>query len=286
MKPILHTTKLSPLNDPAEWLRAPMKDAPLSREQLAAVQRDVDSILGTTRGNESIARIVWNGDPVYWKAYYTHWNSVGKPLGGLRRSPQVLYKTIYDSKGKYVRDAFPPRYLLMTRIEPEQFMPTYRRDSRIFDPVYKCEVQLLPEQPPAVMWLWFQTIAAHNGLCCKSAAQNDVECYGEYAHPNIVLENLREIMRGIEASGVKQTDPFAAPDAVKRYAAENRTNNYGSEALRKFRAAKLRAIEETPLALAPAALLERGAPLATIRQAVKEGAKRHEEAYAKSLETK
>lgn len=268
------STHNQPLNDPRAWLKAPMFAPPEPASEIAAVQREVDSILGVSRDGKPKAMVIWNGDKRYWKGFHTDWNAFGKPKGEIRRRPFVLYKTITNAKGEFVRDAFVPRFLLCTRSEPEQYVPTWARDSKVFDPARQCYIQIQPAEPPALYLRWFQTIADHNGLCCKTAAKNDAACFGFYAHPRAVLEDLRILVKGMAETNIKQSSPFETADEVGRRMAENQINNYEEQTVRQFRAQKLRLIEEAPLALAPADLLERRADLGTIRRAVAEQAKR------------
>lgn len=278
--------QISPLNDVNEWLRTPAYEAPLSKEELASVQREVDSIIGTTRGGKSIAIVIWNGDPAYWKTYYDAWNGLGKPTGELKRRPHVLFQSIFDAQGNHVRDAFPPRYLVLTRLEPEQYVPTWARDSRIWCPERQCDVQIKPEIPPKDLYLWFQTISEHNGHCCRVAANYDMSCFGLYAHPRAVLENLRDIRKGMEQSKMKDNDPFASADEVTRRVRENSTNNYEAQALKKFEEQAKFAISETPLALAPTELIVQGASLGKIRSFISEQKKREMDSFERKLRGK
>lgn len=223
-------SSLDPLNNPAVWLKSDAFIAPLSAEQLQSVQTEIDSIIGTTRDNKSIVKVVWNGDRDYWKEKYTDWTSLGKPIGGLMKRPWVLYKSIFNSRDIFIRDSFPPRYLLLTRLEPEQYAKNWAQQSKIWDPVRKCHIQILPEEPPKERWLWYETIAVHEHGCCQKAAEHDVDCYGFYAHPRQCLEGLRETRKGMDESGIPDNDPFAMPDAEGMRYRSNVTNNYEEQA--------------------------------------------------------
>lgn len=61
-----------PLDDPNAWLRSAAHDAPLSSDEIASVQAEIDGIIGTTRDNKSIAKLVWNGDRAFWKKMHNN----------------------------------------------------------------------------------------------------------------------------------------------------------------------------------------------------------------------
>lgn len=283
MTPSLKIETRTPLDDPREWLRSPQIDAPVSKDELAQIQKEIDSIIGVTRDNKSIAVLAWNGDRTYWKRHYTNWTKDGKPLGNLYVRPQLLYKTI---PGNPPKDVFVPRFLILTRLEPEQFHPTWKRDSRVFCKERNVFIQIQPETPPKEYFLWFQTIARHNGVCCQTAEEGGANCYGLYLHPRAVLDDLRAIRKGLEFKGVKQSDPFASPDELMRKLREHSTNNYIEQAVDSFTKQKMKVVEDAPFALAPTELLAGGYSLANIRRVVKDNAKRSIEAFEKQQEGK
>ncbi len=140
------TQTIDALNDARAW-SSPAFSAPLSKEQTAEVQLEIDSIIGTTRGNRSIAKLVWNGDVDHWKTVATDWNSANEVTGWKKR-PIVLYRSVYGPNRKLIRDEFPPRWLILTRIEPEQYHDSWKRDARIFDPTRGALIQIKPDEPP------------------------------------------------------------------------------------------------------------------------------------------
>ena len=217
-------------NDQAEWLRAPAYNAPLSEIEVGFAQSDVDSIIGKTRDNKSIAKIVWNGDVKYWKRYVNEAYIDGLAIDGCKYRPIVLHKTIRTPEKKFVRDAFPPRWLLITRIEPEQYYDTWKNSAWIYAPHLKKRVQIKPEEPPKEFYLWYMTIAVHNGHCCQTAAKDGLACDGQYAPPSHCLDELRLIRKGIEQNGLQDV-PFDAPDALTLRMRENTTNNYEEQAI-------------------------------------------------------
>lgn len=273
MDPILEAnTGLHPLNDPVEWVQHPQYDPPCSPEDIARWQACIDSVAGTTRGGKSIVKLVWNGDRRYWKEYNTDWDLAGRPTKSIKR-PQVLYKSVMDNSGSLLFDAFVPRWLLMTRIEPEQYVPTWARDIMVYHPVLKRNVPVKPTTPPKEMYMWLQTISSHDEHCCQTAAKNEASCYGKYARPDLGIRSLEEMMAGIKKSGLR-SDPFASASEVMRRLADRESNNYTEQALRRYQSQLSTLAETSPLAFVTPKILESGASLGTIRQVARDRAQR------------
>lgn len=275
--------EVSPLNDPDVWLKAPAYEGPLSDESLAQVQREVDAILGVTQDGKSIAKIVWNGDKRYWKEFFDDWDVYGHPIGGLKKRPWVLYKTIVNDNGDFVRDAFVPRYIVLTRLEPEQYAATWAKTSRFYCPERKRWVAYKPEQPPAEMFLWFKTISNHRLRCCQVAAGNDVDCHGYYVSPRAFTPEAREIRRGMEASDIPEGSPFDSPDAVATRVRERMTNNYAAQAMRKYLTKASFLLDEAPLTVVSDKLIEEGASAAKVRDEARERIMRGMDSLEKEL---
>ena len=275
--------QLNPLDDERVWLTSDAFDAPLSEAEIAEVQKEIDAICGVTRDNKSIVKLVWNGDRRYWKPYHTQWNSLGKPVGELELRPRVLFKRVIDGKNNIARYAFPPRWLLLTRLEPEQYAPQWAFSSRIFDPVLGVEVQLLPEEPPKEYFEWFSTIAEHNGYCCGVVSKYGVNCNGAYAHPRACLTDLRLIRRGMEEDGVKDTNPFASADEVAAGIRERSLNDYEEQALRQVQESSMAAIDLMPVSLAPIEMIYQEKSIGQIREHLSEQKKREMEALEHKL---
>lgn len=223
---------LSPFDNPMAW-GAPAFSAPLSDSEIARVQKDIDSICGTTRDNKSIAVLVWNGDTRFWKDVCIDWDIEGKPTNFIKR-PIVLYRSVYGAHRKFIRDEFPPRWLILTRIEPEQYAAGWERDSKVWCPERQTYIQLKPDVAPKEWHVWFKTIAEHNGTCCKNLGEKGLSCYGKYAHPSSALEELRMIRKGIEASGLPPATPFDSPDRLTRKLREKSVNDYVEQSMRTY----------------------------------------------------
>jgi len=187
------TPTLHPLDDPEAW-RKVSADKPPSDVDIVAAQKWIDSMMGTTRNNGSIYKLVWNGDRDYWYQFFMKWNAFGQPDGPVVKRPRVRYKVVRDANGRPVRDVFPPRWLILTRLEPEQYADSWKRESYVFAPEIGCDKQIRPDEPPPVFWMWYMTIAAHSDYCCATAQKNKEMCYGKYADPYFakdILENQR-----------------------------------------------------------------------------------------------
>lgn len=275
-----------PLDDPNAWLQYAAHEAPLPLNEIQNVQTEIDGIIGTTRENKSIAKLVWNGDRTYWKKMHNKWDAGGHGIGDLYERPQVLYMTIRDENNKFVRDAFVPRWLIMTRLEPEQYAGTWVNDSRFFDPDLGMYVQLLPSVPPTEQYIWFMTIAVHVGGCCQRAASQDMSCYGRYAHPRQCLDELRNIRKGLDEGGFAKNHPFDSPDRISRKVRARMTNNYEEQAVRAFRARRAEAIEETPLALATTEQRYGSESIKQLRETLKEQTNRDEDQLVADLKNR
>lgn len=220
---------LSPMDDPHVWLSSPAYDPPASVD-IARCQKEIDSIYGTTveRGGEkSIMKLVWNGDRKYWHELYMSWHSNGQPNAPAFPRPRVRFKTFRDKHGKIIRDVFPPRWLILTRLEPEQF-PNYTQESWVMDRTMRVFKQIRPDEPPPVYWLWFATIAEHNDHCCGTADSNRLKCFGKYAPPEYIYENLRNQRKADAEQGIKQS-PFEMVNESFINEIENDMNGYKME---------------------------------------------------------
>jgi hypothetical protein len=197
----------SALNNPFDWIKEGAFMSPLSEAEELIVQQAIDGIIGVTRDNKSICKLVWNGDVRYWKQFYDDWDEYGNIRGELQRRPWVLFRSIFDgTTDEFIRDSFPPRYLLLTRLEPEQYADTWVETAYIWCPERKRNVQVRPTALPDDYYLWFRTISEHHTGCCQVAAGRDMDCFGHYAHPGSCLEELRTIRKGwTPTSGRKTT---------------------------------------------------------------------------------
>ncbi len=216
--------QIHPLNDPDVWLHFPTYTAPTEINAKRA-QSEIDSIAGVTRDNKSIIKLVWSGDRSFWYQFYMKWDRSGKPLEGIVRRPLIRHKVLRDENKKFIRDVFPPRWLLLSRIEPEQFADSWARDSYVFAPEIGTIKQIRPDNPPEAMYLWYATIARHHDFCCAKAYKEQRMCYGEYAPPSHAHNELGEQKRALEKSGIS-SNPFEKVDGAEIRRIENENNGY------------------------------------------------------------
>jgi hypothetical protein len=194
---------LHALDDPEVWRSEPAY-APPADIDIKAEQKWIDDMMGTTRNGESIYKLVWNGDQRFWYEFYMQWNVLGKPTAPLVQRPRVRYKILRDPKtGQILRDVFPPRWLILTRLEPEQYADTWKQESFVWAPEINTYKQIRPDEPPKVFWLWYATIATHNGFCCTEKRANQELCYGMYAPPRALYDVLGGQKRADDAAGVR-----------------------------------------------------------------------------------
>lgn len=235
---------LSPLNDPQKWGPSD-SSCPLSDKQVADYQARIDSVLGTTNGN-SIAKLVWNGDKRFWRDICVSWDSTGRAIE-FRKRPIVLFQTKRDAHGKVLFDIPVPRWLLLTRLEPEQYAGTWARDSKVWFPDRRQYVQVKPETPPENGWyIWFMTIADHDQWCCPQAAEEDRTCYGLYADPGRGIRELEQIVAGMERANLPENTPFDNPDRTTRKLRERGVNDYVEQSMKRYDAEVSKFIDLIP----------------------------------------
>ena len=180
---------LHALDNPDIWRNFPAYDAP-SDVDIVKSQKWIDDLMGRTRG-ESIYKLVWNGDKRYWHEYCIKWDTSGKPTAPAEKWPIIRYGTVRNPlTGMPVRQLFPPRWLILSRLEPEQYADHWRQESYIFDPKIRNFRQIRPDVAPPVYWLWFHTVGHHTPHCCMSKARENKRCFGTYAPPEAAREHL------------------------------------------------------------------------------------------------
>lgn len=214
-----------PLNNPDEWRREAMYVPPPSNIDIVQEQKWIDSLMGVTRNNESIYKLVWNGDRKYWHQFYMKWNVLGQPIEEPMRRPLIRYKVIRDADGQPVRDVFPPRWLILTRLEPEQYADTWKRESFVWDNGIRAMKQIRPDEPPKVFWLWYGTIAEHNSFCCAKRNRNFQHCFGDYAPPKAYRPILEQQHKADLAAGTRSVfekiDSDFVADIMDQYTGYN-----------------------------------------------------------------
>lgn len=247
---------LSPMDDPNAWLSSPAYEAPSSVD-IARCQAEIDRIYGTTKergGERSIMKLVWNGDRKFWPELYMSWDALGRPNKPATKRPRVRFKTLRDAHGRIERDVFPPRWLILTRLEREQF-PNYAAESWVMDAGMRVFKQIRPDEPPPVYWLWWTTIAEHTVHCCGTADENNMKCFGRYASPEYIYEQLRQQKAADEEQGLH--NPFEQIDEAMIRGIENDTNGYAME-IKKLKIESEISIENPWAMIGPKAAMKLG----------------------------
>jgi len=270
------------LNNPDSWVQGLDYSAPESKEYLAMVQKELDSVLGVTRDNKSIAKIVWNGDTSFWKEIFIDWDLYGRPTEKIKR-PFVLYKSVFTNDGKFVKDVFVPRYIVLTRLEPEQYALDWEQSTRFYCPERQRTVPFRPAIPPTDVYVWFATIANHSLGCCQRSAKVGVSCYGTYADPMKFVEVARQIRKGMEFIKQPENSPFDSPSAIERRLRERQNENYEDQALRRFTERASHILLEDPFLAVSDETLVKGASVKDIHREAKENVERATEQFAKKL---
>lgn len=234
-KPVI-SDRLNPYDDLEEWGHDWTFKPPMAKHEVDDFQRKIDNVFGTNRDGKSCFKLVWNGDQRYWWKYAYDWNSFGDGIKWELR-PRILWKKVDLGNGDYV-DLFPPRWLLLGRIEPEQYAETWKEESWIFDPargpmiretkcancrsvldftLVRCEAcgldidmattyrheggrkQIREDAPPSVFWDTLEVIGDHDAFCCEAF---EGECFGTFRNPgDKELDMLRQRRREFEKRG-------------------------------------------------------------------------------------
>lgn len=261
---------LSPLDDKDVWRDFPAYSPPLDVD-VEYWQKRINSpqVAGTTRDGKPIIKLVWNGDKRYWHEFYTKWNTAGQPVGDPVRRPRLRYKILRDEHGAIVRDVFPPRWVLLARLEPEQYAASWAQESRVFSPDIGQFKLIRPDIPPPVYWMWYQTVAEHNTFCCVQAQKQMEKCYGKYAPPSEqMIHDLAEIMAAQRKQGLPH-NPFGkvSMDFVRH--TEEEFGGYRAE-LQKLQCEQEIYIENPLALLGIAASIKADVSYKKARQIVKE----------------
>lgn len=185
-------------NDPRQWFRT--LNPPSFSLQRAGFQKKIDKIVGMSARSQSIIMLKWA-----WECSYL--------MFGKRK--QLFNFLTLEVRGQEVQFSV-PRWVVVQRIEPEQFKASWDATRYVVDPAtrvtdlstatydnegnctYTGDVvydgDKLDKGPCPNEWfqsLW--VIADHDGLCCKKAEEMSRSCWGYYRNPS--QWDLNEIKR-------------------------------------------------------------------------------------------
>jgi hypothetical protein len=174
----------------------------------AAYQKRIDDVVGT-RDGRPIIKLAWAPEERRWMPHRL--TDAGEPI-----NPQGYVFPIFcsgkDANGELTA---PNRWVLLERIEPEQFAPTWELGRYSF---FKGSMWDWKGPLPTEKYIELRAHCYHDGECCKcigSACECGVEyahCWGKYAEPN---EQLMSWIR--QKNWESQQDSDVQPLADGRY---------------------------------------------------------------------
>lgn len=181
----------------------PFMPAPSNFDK-AVYQKRIDNIVGT-RDGRPIIKLAWAPDELRWRPH-----AHGDTPPGYTFPIFIAY---HDADGSEVAA---PRWVLLERLEPEQFAPTWEAtrysmyQGRLWDWSGPC---------PSERYIELRAHCYHDGVCCPCrklwTCQCGVEydhCWGRYAEPD---EQLLNWIR--RKSWEAQHDPDVKPTDDVRY---------------------------------------------------------------------
>lgn len=221
-------SSLHPRDNPVVWFYNPMYDPP-PEVDIEREQRAIDDIMGTTRDGASVFKLVWCGDRRFWDTWYDQWDSFGVPTSEGHQRPEIRYKVIRNDKtGKWERDVFPPRWIIFTRLEPEQYEDGWYRESFVDDPELGVKKQIRPYTPPPVFYMWYTTCMSHRNGCCIRARDKHEKCFGHYEPPAWAHSMLRAEHNSMDENR-QWLNPFGKVDGSTMTAIQEENAGYRAE---------------------------------------------------------
>ena len=201
---------ITPRDGAESW--QPDEPAPSNFNQ-AAFQQHIDQITGT-RDGRSLIKLVWAPSEKRWSPH-PHGD---EPVG--YQFPIFVAYTTAD--GVHVAA---PRWVLLERIEPEQFAPTWEAsrytredDGRLWDWKGPC---------PSEYYAELRCITSHDGLCCPCLGDTcecgiDYDhCWGRYIEPSEATLNwVRQVFwESVHDRDVNPTGEVTATNIQQQLAA-------------------------------------------------------------------
>ncbi len=181
LKKLIETqvSKLSPFDNPENWLTDNFEKSPWSKEQTANFQKRLDSAFEA----ENAIVLAWSGDRNYGDAFYNE-------KGELERKPVLLFaeEKINDRDYLYISC---PRFVLLEVHHGSQLEDGWDEASFVTNE-YGKPIRIRPEKPPQFFYKHFKVIATHDTpsligdepLCCQRMMVQNKICYGRYREPS------------------------------------------------------------------------------------------------------
>lgn len=156
-----------------------------------AYQRRLDQ----TTGVSGAVTLKWAPDWQVFKA-----RAIGESIDEETTPAQ---SALTDARGRSVA---PPRWMLVERIEPEQYVRDWDRNRWFNDP-RDGRLHDLRGPCPSKYFRWYMTIAAHDYRCCELRHANNFVCWGYYKPPG--EQELAKVARDWRKSITDPVDPHA-----------------------------------------------------------------------------
>lgn len=186
----------------AGWSNSTPPPASFDYRKQAAFQRRIDEAIGTRNGR-SLMKLVWAPDELRWMPHALPTDPPGYVL--------PIFCTGVDEQGRFVA---PERWVLLERIEPEQYASTWEQGRYS---VFEGQVWDWKGPCPSERYIELRCHSYHDGECCScrgdtcNCGQEYAHCWGKYAEPDDrLLEWVRKTAK--EAA----SDPDVAPTTDAR----------------------------------------------------------------------
>ncbi len=197
------------LNTTPEWHPRMSPPASFTRQDAAKWQTRLNESIGTRNGRP-LTKLAWAPDELRWHPHRMESEPKGYTF------PIFIYGS--DESGEKIAA---PRWVLLERIEPEQFARNWERgrysraDGSMWDWKGPC---------PTEQYVELRAHCYHDGQCCPCQGQAQCKCdplftcWGNYLDPNERLFEWakQQMQRAREDSDVQPTreaDDFVAPKA-------------------------------------------------------------------------
>lgn len=194
------------------------------REAVKRYQKLIDRITGLARNEHSIIKLVWMPEVFEWRPYPLGSNPTGYTFPG--------FLALWDKDGNEVAA---PRWALMERCEPEQYLPGWENDRWVF---INSPSQIITyddfgnevhekgrlhdakgDPPPNGLYTRWHRHLDHQDGCCLRAGNED-DCWGYYVEPNAqLLEYIAE------KAWLARNDKEVQPTTPVALLPENRSGN-------------------------------------------------------------
>ena len=181
------------LDNPKRW-EVEMRPPAFS---VLAFQRQLDRITGVS----GAVKLVWCPD---WKVFKSR-----RVMENVTEQTTPAQSALTDTLGRSVA---PPRWMLVERVEPEQYVPDWNNNRWFSDPRDGYQYDLRGPCP-SEYFRWYMTIAAHDRLCCEQRHSSNFVCWGYYKHPG--EQELAKVARDWRKTLADPVDPHAPAVAIR-----------------------------------------------------------------------